>query len=110
MKSRLPEILFITSYPPRECGIATYSQDLMKALDNKFCNSFSLKVCALESCTMNYEYPDEVKYILDTTDSGAYVELSHNINADANIRFVVLQHEFCFFANDAESAFSQMLY
>jgi glycosyltransferase involved in cell wall biosynthesis len=110
MKSRLPEILFITSYPPRECGIATYSQDLMKALDNKFGNSFSLKVCALESGTMNYEYPDEVKYILDTTDSGAYVELSHNINADANIRFVVLQHEFGFFANDAESAFSQMLY
>ena len=27
-KVELPEILFITSYPPRECGIATYSQDL----------------------------------------------------------------------------------
>lgn len=32
----LPEILFITSCPPRECGIATYSQDLIKALNNKF--------------------------------------------------------------------------
>jgi hypothetical protein len=31
-----PEILFISSYPPRECGIATYSQDLVKALNNKF--------------------------------------------------------------------------
>ncbi len=28
----IPEILFITSYPPRECGIATYSQDLMASL------------------------------------------------------------------------------
>jgi hypothetical protein len=28
----LPEILFVTSYPPRECGIASYSQDLMYAL------------------------------------------------------------------------------
>ncbi len=45
----LAEILFITSYPPRECGIATYSQDLLKALNNKFSNTFSLKVCALES-------------------------------------------------------------
>jgi glycosyltransferase involved in cell wall biosynthesis len=110
MKSHLPEILFITSYPPRECGIATYSQDLMKALYNKFGNSFSLKVCALESGTMNYEYPDEVKYILDTTDAGAYVDLSRAINADANVRFVVLQHEFGFFRNDAESAFGQFLY
>ena len=32
---KLPEILFINSYPPRECGIATYSQDLVKALNNK---------------------------------------------------------------------------
>ena len=29
----LPEILFITSFPPRECGIATYSQDLIKAMN-----------------------------------------------------------------------------
>ena len=28
----LPEVLFITSFPPRECGIATYSQDLIHAL------------------------------------------------------------------------------
>ena len=40
------EILFITSYPPRECGIATYSQDLIESLKNKFSNSLSIKVCA----------------------------------------------------------------
>jgi len=32
---RLPEILFITTFPPRECGIATYSQDLISALKQK---------------------------------------------------------------------------
>ena len=35
-ETNLPEIVFITSYPPRECGIATYSQDLIFALNNKF--------------------------------------------------------------------------
>ena len=46
-KQKLPEILFITTYPPRECGIATYSQDLIKALNSKFQNSFNIKIGAL---------------------------------------------------------------
>ena len=53
----LSEILFITTYPPRVCGIATYSQDLIKALNNKFSNSLSIKVCALESGNTNYAWP-----------------------------------------------------
>ena len=40
LKKSLPEILFITSFPPRECGIATYSQDLIAALNNQIENSF----------------------------------------------------------------------
>src|SRR5450830_1298331 len=63
----LAEILVISSYPPRECGLATYSQDLIKALNNKFSNSLSIKVCALESGDANYPYPPEVKYILNTS-------------------------------------------
>lgn len=106
----LPEILFITSYPPRECGIANYSQDLFKALNNKFSNSFSLKVCALESGNANYTYPDEVKYILDTNDSRKYVELARAINSDKSISFVLVQHEFGFFQNAGEEDFLQFLY
>jgi hypothetical protein len=32
----VPELLFITSFPPRECGIATYTQDLISALTQQF--------------------------------------------------------------------------
>src|SRR5208337_2789714 len=58
----LAEILFITSYPPRVCGIATYSHDLINVLNNKFSQSLSIKVCALENGDANYNYPDEVKF------------------------------------------------
>lgn len=95
---KLPEILFVTSYPPRECGIATYSQDLFKSLNNKFSNSFSLKICALEAGGADQAYPDEVKYTLDTTDTSKYVELAQIINADKSIRIVMVQHEFGFFS------------
>lgn len=108
--TNLPEILFITSYPPRECGIATYSQDLLQSLNNKFSDSFSIKVCALEAENANHTYPDEVKYILDTKNDTKYLELAHQINADANIHIVVLQHEFGFFEHTNEETFLQFLY
>jgi Glycosyltransferase len=104
----LPEILFITSYPPRVCGIATYSQDLIKALNNKFSKSLSIKVCALESGDINYQYPGEVKYILKTSLAGGYEKLAFKINRDGNIKIVLIQHEFGFF-NLQEQAFHQFL-
>jgi glycosyltransferase involved in cell wall biosynthesis len=107
-KNDLAEILFITSYPPRECGIATYSQDLIKALNNKFSNSLSIKVCALESGDANYSYPGEVKYILNTSMASEYKKLAIEINKDTDIRIVLIQHEFSFY-KEQEHVFLQFL-
>jgi glycosyltransferase involved in cell wall biosynthesis len=96
-KSNLQEILFITSYPPRECGIATYSQDLIKTFNNKFNNSFTIRICPLESKNENHNYTDEIKYILNTDHPNAFIKLAGGINANADIRMVMLQHEFGFF-------------
>lgn len=104
-----PEILFITSYPPRECGIATYSQDLIKALKNKFHDSFSLKVCAVESGKVTHSYPEEVKYVLDAKDPAAYVELALAINTDQNLAMVLVQHEFGLFHVAEEYLFYSFL-
>src|ERR1035437_3711264 len=104
----LPEILCITSYPPRECGIATYSQDLIKSLNNKFSSSFSIKVCALESSEIEYPYPDEVKFILKTSLATEYEKLAVKINNDDLIKIVLIQHEFGFYARQ-ELAFQQFL-
>jgi len=103
-----PEILIVTSYPPRVCGIATYSQDLVKALNNKFSNSFSVKVCALESGEVNFTYPGEVKYILKTSSAETYKKIALAINEDENIKIVLIQHEFGFFRLQ-EEAFLQFL-
>ncbi len=105
----LPEILMVTSFPPRECGIATYSQDLIRALNNKFSNSFSIKICALESGTTNYEYPEDVKYTLDTSRAGEYEKTVQSINRDDRIQIVLIQHEFGFFRQQ-EQAFLKFLY
>ncbi|NGF76836.1 glycosyltransferase [Fluviicola sp. SGL-29] len=95
--NKLSGILFITSYPPRECGIATYSKDLIKALDHKFNQSFEIKVCALESDDETYDYSDEVKYILNVDHPELFTKLAKIINTDPGINSVVIQHEFGFF-------------
>ncbi len=103
-----PEILIITSYPPRECGIATYSQDLILALNNKFTKSFDIKICALETEVEKYEYPNEVKYILETDNQNSYAILAESINENANISTVLIQHEFGLFKTN-EADFIQLL-
>ena len=93
----IPEILFITSYPPKECGIATYSQDLIKSLKNKFKKSFDLKICALQLDVENHQYPIEVEYTLNINSPYSFLEMAKNINDNPAISMVLLQHEFGFF-------------
>jgi Glycosyltransferase len=95
---QLAEILFITSYPPRKCGIATYSQDLIAALNNKFSNSLSIRICALESGNASYRYPSEVKLTLDTSNAEAFGQTAKVINKDRHIKIVLVQHEFGFYS------------
>jgi glycosyltransferase involved in cell wall biosynthesis len=92
------EVLILTSYPPRECGIATYSHDLIEALSNKFNQSLQFKVCALESGNESFSYPPEVKYTLKTFLPDGYSKLAKAINLEANIQIVLIQHEFGFFS------------
>jgi glycosyltransferase involved in cell wall biosynthesis len=96
----LPEIVFITSYPPRECGIATYSQDLIFALNNKFRKSFDIKICALENQNDNYFYNESADYVLETDKQSSYLELAENINQNQNISMVLIQHEFGLFKSN----------
>ena len=108
--AQLPQILLISSYPPRECGIATFSQDLLTALDRKFSKSFSLSVCALEAAQERHTYPPEVRYVLDTSEPLSYQAISDALNVDQHIKVVVLQHEFGFFESISDSLFLEFLY
>lgn len=102
------EVLFITSYPPRECGIATYSQDMIEALVGKFSHTFNITVCALESDEKTFDYPGEVKYTLKTSEDADYIRIAEAINNDSAVSLVFFQHEFGFFEGH-ETAFLQLI-
>ena len=106
-ESNLPQVLFITSFPPRECGIATYSQDLINALTLQFEESFTCSICALESDKEQHNYAQQPKYILNTDSRNSFLKTAFQINKDDNIKAVIMQHEFGFFENK-EKEFKQL--
>lgn len=103
-----PEIVFISTFPPKVCGIATYSQDLIKSLQLKFSESFKIIICPMETEDENYQYPEKIEYRLNTSDAISYLELADKINKNDNIQLVMLQHEFGFF-NESKDGLSLFL-
>ena len=93
------EILIISSYPPRACGIATFSKDLLTALHNTFGHMLHFKVCALED-GLNYEYGDDVLLTINTGDNKEYERAAAFINKRNSIKTVILEHEFGLFGGN----------
>jgi glycosyltransferase involved in cell wall biosynthesis len=97
------EILFVSSFPPRECGIATYTQDLINAVHSQFSNRFRCEICALELDATHHRYPSKPAYILQTNDRNEFVKAAFRINRNARIKLVVVQHEFGLFSANEEA-------
>jgi glycosyltransferase involved in cell wall biosynthesis len=98
--TKLPEIMVLTTYPPRECGIATYSQDLILALKNKFKSSFLLKIVPLELENESYLYNDTTENVLITNQQNSYINLAKKSNLNYQLELVLIQHEFGLFRNN----------
>jgi glycosyltransferase involved in cell wall biosynthesis len=93
----LQEILFISTYPPRECGIATYTHDLVQAIREKYRDNFEISICALENSDQAHTYMSNPAHILITDETRSYTALSQKLQNDENIKLVILQHEFGLF-------------
>ncbi len=98
------QVLVLSSYPSRVCGIATYTKDLVTALNQTFTEPLSFRVCALEEGLGSFEYPLEVTCALNTLDETAHVALAGRVNQDPRIKRVWIQHEFGLY-NGAEGAY-----
>ncbi len=101
----------MTTYPPRECGIATFSDDLIRAIEMKFGYSFTVKVCALEARSEQYVYDDKVKYVLNTSEADEFPGIAREMNEDPKIKLVLIQHEFGLFGEHENEflAFTRLL-
>jgi glycosyltransferase involved in cell wall biosynthesis len=93
-----PTIVFLSTYPPRECGIATFTQDLLKYSQKIPGFGFRYKVAAFNLSPLDtYKYPKEVEWEIDENSKKDYMELAKTINNDVNVSGIILQHEYGIF-------------
>lgn len=88
------KMLIVSSYPPRECGLATFSNDIVNAVELVFGKTLPIEVCALQNDDIRFEYSNEVSYILSTQNLDDYRSVAEKINERNDIRLVCIQHEF----------------
>lgn len=103
------QVWMLTSYPPRECGIATFSQDLKTALERSFGTSLQLKIAAIDNGIERSRYSKEVSFIFQSDDAESYRQLAFTINKNNKIKALIIQHEFGLFHHDKRTEFINML-
>jgi glycosyltransferase involved in cell wall biosynthesis/CBS domain-containing protein len=90
-----PIISYLSSYPPRECGIATFTKDLVDSIDRLNVLSPPI-ISAINDQGGYYRYPPQVKIQIDRDDPDTYIKAAKIIN-DSSIQALNLQHEYGLF-------------
>jgi len=84
-------ILNLGTYPPKQCGIATFSMDLRNSLT---IHGNDVKVMAVSEKRNKYIYPEEVVCELEQHCKHDYIKAASFINASRDIDLVIIQHEY----------------
>jgi len=96
------KIAFIGTYPPRECGIGTFTMNLYKSMirdsgtSNGSMNSTEGFIVAMNDNDQHYNYPEEVKLTIRQEQQREYLEAVKYINL-SGADVCILEHEFGIF-------------
>jgi glycosyltransferase involved in cell wall biosynthesis len=98
-------IRLVSTYPPRRCGIGTFSRDLTTSLGQFVTNVASVRVAAIDKSKEIYHTP--VDLVIDqyslrswSETAGAIIDMAHEA---PNPTVVVLQHEYGLDPDDARN-------
>jgi glycosyltransferase involved in cell wall biosynthesis len=91
-------VIYISSYIPRKCGIATYTKDLTNAIN--LLNPHALaEILAINRPGESLNYPWEVKFKIDQENLASYLQAADYLNR-SGADLVVLEHKFGLFGGN----------
>ena len=92
-------VAFVSTYVPRQCGIATFTRDLQTAVSSATDTNGQLIIAINGPGPERYEYPSEVAFEMHRDRLDDYQRAADFINfSDADV--VSVQHEFGIFGGD----------
>ncbi|MBU0550121.1 glycosyltransferase family 4 protein [Myxococcota bacterium] len=94
-------IAFLGDYPPRLCGIATFTKDLCEAIASAAPNADCL-VAAVNDRPEGYAYPARVRLELQERELDSYRRAADFLNFN-NVDVLCVQHEFGIYGGSAGS-------
>ena len=99
------KIAFLGSFPPRQCGIATFTSDVISAITLHNPQLEPVVVALENDSSANRNYPDLVKFIIPQQNRGAYLKAGDFINK-SGATALCIQHEFGLFGELEAIGFS----
>jgi glycosyltransferase involved in cell wall biosynthesis len=97
--SKVRKIAFVGDHLPRKCGIATFTTDLLAAIQAAHPQSDCFAV-SVNDIKGGYEYPEVVHFEIEEQDLLSYLRAADFLNI-SNVDIVCLQHEFGIFGGPA---------
>ncbi len=97
------KLAFIGTYPPRECGIGTFTNNLFNSMLEKQGgdkNKNANFVVALNDNDLEYDYPEEVKLTIRQEHQRDYLNAVKYINL-SGADLCILEHEFGIFGGQS---------
>ncbi|MFA6274538.1 MAG: glycosyltransferase family 4 protein [Candidatus Paceibacterota bacterium] len=87
-------IVFLGTFPPRECGIATFTADLVRNFDELYSPREETKVVAVNNNLQTYKYPRKVIAQISENNPNEYCTVAERLNKLSQVKLVSIQHEF----------------
>lgn len=84
-------ILNLGTYPPKQCGIATFSMDLRRSLLKNNCD---VKIMTVSDENYQYTYASEVLFDIKQNNKQNYAKAAKFINTNNAIQLLIIQHEY----------------